>query len=162
MAARDIILISVVLFSFALIFFVTHFIINTATDQMINNEYINQSQNTTTALEGVRNVTDRYDYVMFGVFLALSIGIIVTGYFIGGEPVFMFIYFTVIVIGVTASTIFANIWEDVSQNAVIFGSTVASFPMTNNIVSYLPFYVAVIGFMSIVAMFVKPLLSRGR
>jgi len=156
MAARDVIMIAILLFGFGMAFFVTHLIFNTMTNAMINVEAINESNATTAVLYGVQETTARLDYVLFGVFIALILGLIITGWFIGGHPIFMFIYFIFIVMGVVISTVLANVWETISQSSV-FGLTVAAFPITNNILLKLPIYIGIIGFIGIVIMFAKPM-----
>jgi len=156
MAARDVIMIAILLFGFGMAFFVTHLVFNTMTNAMLNITEINASNATVSVFEGVKNTTERLDYVVFGVFIALILGLIITGWFIGGHPIFMFIYFVFIVMGVIISSIMSNVWETISQSSV-FGLTITSFPITNNILLNLPIYIAIIGFIGIVIMFAKPL-----
>lgn len=155
MAARDTVLIGVLVFMFAIGFFVIYNISNTVIDTMVSIPVINSSPSAVEALQGAQNVTNRMDYVIFGLFIGLVIALIITGWFIGGNPIFMAIYFLVVVMGVTFSTVLSNVWETTSQ-ASIFGSTVTHFPITNNLMNNLPLYIAVIGFLGLVVMFAKP------
>src|SRR3990172_5790523 len=131
-AARDVILIGVLVFMFAIGFFVIY-----------------------NVFESVNTVTSRLDYVIFGLFIGLVLALIITAWFIGGEPIFMFIYFMFVVIAVIISAVLSNAWEQFTGSA-IFGLTIAAFPITNNLLSNLPLYSGIIGFVGVVAMFAKP------
>ena len=81
--------------------------------------------------------------------------IIITGWFIGGNPTFMFIYFILIVAAVIVGAFLSNFWETMTT-ASVFGTTVSNLPIMNHIMLFLPFYLAAIGFMAILVMFAKP------
>lgn len=158
MAAEDVLFIAVILFSMAIGLFVVHYALNESVDALITNPSINQTNKTVTAFQDIEKVTNKFDYLIFGLFIALSLSLIITGYFIGGHPIFMFIYFIIVVIAVTISTVLSNSWEYITQ-LPIFSTTISSFPITNNLIIYLPIYVAVLGFIGIVIMFAKPYIS---
>lgn len=158
--ARDVILVVVLIFALALGVFVIHFVTNTALDSMIGSEQINQSDAAVSALQDTKDLTNRFDYVLFVIFIAMALGLIITGWFIGGHPIFMFIYFIFVVIAVLISTIFANVW-DAFSNASVFGLTVAAFPLISHILSNLPVYAAVIGGIGVLVMFAKPYFMGG-
>ena len=155
MAARDILLVGVLVFVFAISFFMIHYVSNTMVDQLIAEPTINESDAAVTSLKTVEQISNRMDYVVFGLFIALILGVIITGWFVGGNPIFMFIYFIVVIIAVILGMIFSNIWDSVSQSSV-FGTTVANFTISNNIMGNLPLYLAIIGIIGLVVMFAKP------
>ena len=155
MAARDVVLIGALVFTFAIGFFIIHFVMNTTVDSMISIGEINESDAAVSQFEGIKDMTDRLDYVVFGLFIGLVLALIITGWFVGGNPIFMFIYFIVVVIGTVVSFVLANVWETVSNSAQ-FGTTILSFPLSNNLMLNLPIYMAVVGFVGIVVMFAKP------
>lgn len=159
MAARDIIVIAVILFSIGAGFFVINFAANTTIDRMVGIAAINQSTATVAALEGTRDkAVNRMDYLFLGLFIGLIVGLIVTGWFIGTNPVFVFIYILIMVLSVIFSTVLASTWQTISQNLEIT-SSLQYFPITNHILSYLPMYIAIIGFIGIVVMFAKPYIT---
>lgn len=159
MSARDVLIAGIIVFSLGLGLFIIHSIMSTTVDNMISVGEINESENVVTALEGIDNITARFDYLLLGVFIALILGIIITGWFIAGNSIYMFIYFIVIILGVVISALLANVWEEVSQ-ASIFGTTISSFPITNNILMNLPIYLSILGFIGIVIMFAKPRIEQ--
>ena len=154
-STNDVVLIGVLIFIFAIGFFTIFFISTEVTSQMLSIPTINDSSATVAVLEAQSKVTSRMDYVIFGLFIGLILGLIISGWFVGGNPIFMAIYFIVIIIGVASGAVLSNVWETVA-GASIFGATVASFPITNNLLSNLPLYTAIIGFLGMVVMFAKP------
>lgn len=158
--ARDVIMIGVLLFALALGFFVIHFTVNTALDAMIDNPQINESSAAVSALQETKDLTNRLDYILFVVFIGMTLALIITGWFIGGHAIFMFVYFVFVVLAVVFATFFANIWDTFSQ-ASVFGLTIAAFPLTSHILSNMPIYMAIIGGIGILVMFAKPYFFGG-
>jgi len=160
MAARDVALIGVLIFTFAIGFFIVHFAFNTITTDMIANDQINSSSAAVGQLESVEKLTNRLDYVVFGLFVALVLSLIITGWFIGGSPIFMFVYFIVVIVAVLVSFILSNVWETITTNAQ-FGTTLLSFSMSNNLMLNLPIYMTIVGFIGLIVMFAKPYFGGG-
>ena len=159
MAARDILYFAVILFALGLAFFVFHFAMNNVVTEMIGTSAINSSNTTVTVLTATGELTNRLDYVIFGVFIGFLLGIIISGWFVGGNPIFMFIYFLVVVMAVIVCTVLANVWEEVTAN-VIFGTTIASFPIANNLILNSPLYIAIVGILGMIVMFGKPFIQQ--
>jgi hypothetical protein len=155
MAARDVIFAGAILFILAIGFFIITFTSNTITNALTTNERFNESQQAVDAMESANTAVQRSDYVFLGVFFALMLGLVITGWFIGGIPIFMFIYFLVTVVAVVFAAIGSNIWQAITP-ASVFGTTVSLLPITNHILSYLPFYVALFGTIGVIVMFAKP------
>lgn len=151
---NNVIMIAVLLFVFAIGFFIINFIMSSVTEQMVNIPVINESEGAVESIEGINNVTGRLDYLLFGLFIALVLALIVGAFFAAYHPVFMFIYFIIVVMAVVASTIFSNVWVNVSQSS-IFGDNIVSFPITNNLLTYLPVYMAVVGILGLFVMFIR-------
>lgn len=156
MAGRDIPLIAIMIFGLAMGLFVVYFITDYSIDAMLGNTQINGSEETVDSLEGISdNVLSRLDYLVFVVFIVLLLGVIITGWLVGGIPLFMILYFIIIVITTALSAVLANTWESITQ-ASVFGATIAQFPLANHIVLYLPYYMTIIGMIGIIVMFAKP------
>ena len=159
MSAEDVIMVGAVIFTLAIAFFASHYVLNTMYTSMIGNAQLNSSAQAVIVLQAGKQSTNQMDYVVFGAFIALVLGIIITGWFVGGSTIFMVLYFFVWIIAVILGAVFSNTWETVSQ-ASIFGSTILSFPLTNNIMTNLPTYLTVVGFLGIIAMFAKPYFAQ--
>jgi len=160
MASRDILLIGVLLFTFGLGFFIMHFVMDNAVESIISVPEINSSQNVVDAFTSINTLSNKLDYVFLSLFIGLIIGLIVGAWFIGGHPVFMAIYFLVIVIAVILTVILSNVWFDVTE-MVLFGTTLSHFTIMNHILLKLPIYISVTGIIGMIAMFAKPAIMGG-
>ena len=160
MSARDVILISVLIFAFTMGVFIMFFVGDTMVNKLVANPTVNESNATVTALEAVQNkVITRFDYLVFGLFMAFTLSLIISGYLVGGHPIFAFIYFLFIVISVVLSTVLSNIWDTVTS-ASVFGTTITHFGISNHLLSNLPLYMGIIGLIGLVVMFAKPYVSN--
>jgi hypothetical protein len=160
MAVRDVILVGVLLFALGSAFFITHYVGTTIVTSLSTNSAYNQSHAAVQALQGVTNTINRLDYLILLIFIGLNLGLMITAYQIPGNPIFAFIYFIVLIIGVALSTAWSNFWETFTASG-IFGLTINSFPITNHLLSKLPFYMAAMGFLGLIIMFAKPHIQAG-
>lgn len=159
MAVRDIIVISIVLFAIAALFFTIKYAADTAIDKIVSIPTINESSKAVESFEGTKtNVTARLDYLFMGCFVGFFLAIIITGWFVGANPIFLFIYFLIATIGVTVGAVLSNAWQQITT-ASVFGSTISAFPITNHILSYFPLYVAAFSFVGIIVIYAKPYLT---
>lgn len=159
-SVRDVLLIGILIFVFGIGFFIIFFASNTVITSMLSMTQINTSAAAVEALQGTQRATLQMDYVIFGLFIGLVLALLISGWFIGANPIFMVIYFLVIVMGVVFGTIMSNVWETTTQ-ASVFGTTINSFPITNNLLTNLPIYIAIIGFLGMIVMFAKPYIQGG-
>lgn len=144
-----------IFFAVAVMFFIVSYTGSTVVDNVINKPVVNESSQTIVAFQGIDKVTARFDYVGLGVFVGLVLAVIVTGWFVGGHPIFMIAYILLVAISVAITAMLANAWESITAFAK-FTATLASFPIVNHLVLNLPLYVGVVGFIGIVVMFAKP------
>jgi hypothetical protein len=158
MSARDVILIGVLTFVSAIIIYIIAFAGNAAIQKMILTPQVNESRGAVQALEGTQKTILRFDYVVFGIFIGLCLALIITGWFVAGNPIFTFIYILVIVFGVAISAVLSNVWVQMTSSidAVTSPSLLASFPISNQLMINLPLYSAIIGFLGLIVMFAKP------
>ena len=160
MAARDVILIAIVVFTLGCVFFATHFIGTRIVTVFNTNAQLNSSTKAIEAIGGITKVINKLDYVNMVIFIGMTMGMVIASYLVAGNAIFAFFYFIVLIVGVAFSTVLANFWETLSGSAV-FGTTLSHFPITNNLLSNLPFYLAGIGFLGLVIMFAKPYITTG-
>ena len=135
-------------------FFIANFFSHQAVDGLLAVTEINDSDATRTALLNFETQSDRFDVLGLGLLIGLVLFVLISGWLVGGHPVFMIIYFFIVIVSVALSAVFANTWESVTT-ASIFGATIGNFPIMNHILSYLPVYVAVIGIAGMIVMFSK-------
>ena len=159
MAARDVLVISMIVFFLAIGFFTINYVMTTMVGEMTTTSEINVSASAVEALEGISSLMARLDYIVLGVMIGSIIALIITSWFIAGNPMFVFIYLIVIVIGVIMGAVLSNVWEAFTMSGQ-FGTTITSFPISNHVIGFLPYYVAVMGVIGLVVMFAKPAFSR--
>lgn len=157
-SARDVMFAGVIIFIIALGFFALNFAFNTLFDGLINSP-LNESSQGATAMQQTLDILNKMDYLVIGLFFALSIGVFITGWFIGGQPIFMIIYFLIVSVITLVCGIFANIWVTISS-ASVWATTLARFPMTNHLLTNLHIYIAVVGVIGMIVMFAKPYMSQ--
>jgi len=153
--ARDVVLIGVLLFALGTGLFVVHYTSRTMFTEMLSIGAVNQTESAVTIFSSMNSTIDRFDWFMFVFFMGLMISLVVSSWFVPGHPVYAAVYMVVVVVGVVAAAVMSNAWEAVSQSSH-FVSTLSSFPITNHLLSYLPYYVAGAGMIGLVVMFAKP------
>jgi hypothetical protein len=155
MSARDVIVISALTFVTAIIIYIIAFSGNAVIQRMILTPGVNESAGAVRALEGTQRTILRFDYVVFGVFIGLTLSLIITGWFVAGNPIFSFIYFLVIVFAVAISAILSNVWQEMTSQ-VTLNTLLYSFQISNQLMVHLPLYTTIIGFIGLIVMFAKP------
>lgn len=155
MTASDVLFIAAILFISGTVFLASYLGINTMYNTILENPQINSTETAVSAIRASQAQTERFDYVFFAIFIGLCLGMLITSWFIAGNPIFMFIYFLIWLIGVITSSVFAYVWDTISTMTV-FNTSISHFPMTNHILTNLPVYITIIGFIGIVIMFAKP------
>lgn len=159
-SGKDLIVISGILLAMGILLFLVNFVSKTIVTEMVSIPQINSSAGAVDVLNDLETTTNRFDYLFFALFIGLILSAIITGWFVGGDPIFMLFYFIVAVIAVIAAVIISNVWYDAS-NSSVFGTTLVNFPITNHILSNLPLYIAAIAIIGTVVMFSRPFLRRG-
>jgi len=154
-SVQDVALIIVLLFSLAIVALVGKVAFSEFNARMGNITVVNSSQVTLDALDDGYNVTNKYDYVMFTIFMGLLIALIITGWLVGGNPLFTFVYFIAIVIITILAIVLSYVWNRVSTNT-IFTTALAEMPITDFMISNIHIITPVIGFIGLLVMFAKP------
>lgn len=155
MTARDVIFISVILLVTALFLFIGNFLTNTVMDVALQHPQLNSSPGAVNAYNSVKTQSNRLDYVYFVYFIALTFGILITGWLIGGNPIFMFFYVIILIVGVLISPILSNTFQSFILTPAIT-ATADNFPITIFIMQNLPIFMTIIGMLGLIVMFAKP------
>ncbi len=155
MAFRDVALVGIVVFAMGVGFLSLHYMFNTSVDAMLATSEINESPSTVGVLGAVKGVTERLDWVVFGIFMGLVLAMLVSAWFIPGHPIFMFVYFMAVLVIVVVGAVLSNAWDTFSGTPPIDGSK-SSFGITNNLLNNLPLYLSVVGFLGMIILFSKP------
>lgn len=154
-SVRDVIVIGVLFFVLVTGFFIINFVSRTTIDNMLQVPQINSTDEAVTALNNTQTQVDRADYIAFAFLIGLLIVLAITGYFIAGNKLFMFLYFIFIIISVVVSMILSNVWEALTSSPA-FGNTILQFPLSDYILSNFAIFIAIAGFIGLIAMFAKP------
>lgn len=154
MAARDVVVIPIVLFILGIIFFIAFFVAHTMITNVVAIPAIASSPKAVEAFQATETAAARFDMLFMSVFMGMAMSFFILSWFIPGHPIFTFFYLVFIIVGVILSAFIANVWEAISQRPDLV-STVASFPITNHILSRLPIYMAVIGCLGMILFFRK-------
>jgi len=153
---QDILATGVILFVLALGIVIIHYATDTVLVDMITNPIINDSNTTVGVLQDTKDLTNRFDYIVFGVFIGLILSAIVGGYLSGGaHPVLMFIYFLILVVAIVVASLLSYVWLEPLSTSNLATTISTSFPITNHLITYLPIYVSGISFIGLIIMFLK-------
>ena len=155
MTARDVVVVAVLLFISAIFLFIGNYLTNTLMDRALTHPEMNSSQGAVDSYNSVKTQANRLDYVYLAYFIGLIIGILITGWLIGGNPIFMFFYVIILIMGVIVSPILSNAYQSFIETPTLTG-TVANFPITTFIMQNLPIFIAIIGMLGLLVMFAKP------
>lgn len=158
MAARDVMFAGVLLLGLGIMSLVGHYAVNSAVDTMMTNSVIQASTPTTDTLGYAKGLSQKADYIFVVVLIAIALGILVTGWLVGGHPIWMVAFICVVLIATVLAAILSNVWDSVSAANMLSGS-LQYFPKTDNILNHLPLYIGAIGLMGMVVMFGKPYMA---
>jgi hypothetical protein len=94
------------------------------------------------------------DYAAAGLLIGAALFSAISAYFIRTSPVFFIFGVIVLMVSVYAAALVSNVGYDIFNSSAL--STAAlTFPISMNIMQYLPYYVAILGIIIIIAMFGK-------
>lgn len=152
----DVAVAMVVLFTFAIVFIIASFTYNQVADAMLNSSQINTTNATVTALTAHKATIDRLDYIFFVLFIALMLAIIISSFFIPANSIFAFVYFISLVVIVLTSSILRYTFEKITENGYFNTIATVNLPITNHLMSNLPLYITIVGFVAMVLLYAKP------
>lgn len=155
--ARDVALIGIIIFVMSTGLFITFFVGKSMADVFLDLDIIKNSPEAVDTLEETYTVIGTFDYVILAIFMGLTIGILVTSWFVAGNPLFMFVYFMIGAIMVIVNAALSNAWETMTS-IPIFGGQISSFPISNFLVTQSPYITSAILFIGMIVMFAKPAL----
>lgn len=154
MSAVDVGVAIITIFVLGLGFIAVHYMVGQSINKIVANPVVNSSNASVTAFNSSITISNRMDYITFWIFIGLTLSIIISSFFIPVEKIFVVFYFIILVLLVIASSIISYAWYKFTSSGAL-ATSVTSFPLTNNILSYAPIYVSVIGFIALIITFVK-------
>lgn len=156
MAVRDVITVAVMFFAVCIALYFVAFGFKTGYDALLANKNVQSSANTVNVLNaGNSKVVARYDYWAFACIVGWTLFIIISSWFIGGNPLYIFLYLMGNALAVIISDMLTNAWSTYVNTAAL-ASVGSLFPITNLIMSSLSTYIIAVGFIGMVVIFAKP------
>lgn len=152
-SARDIGLMAVTLFGVGLVSFLLLFVYNSVSDIMIASPEINGTA-AAQVLKEHQGTMAQTDYLTFSVLIGFTIGIVLTGWLVGGITPFMILYVIFLIVIGAVSGILQYVWESISLMS-IFGNTLSLMPLTNFLLSNLTLFVVITGFLGLISMYIS-------
>lgn len=156
---QDVALAMIILFVASIMFLTVKYSYGEFVDRAINNTHINESQAAVTAFQDTNALTDRFDYIVFVLLMGFTLAILISGWLVGGHPLFSFIYFLALVIIVAVSSVLSFVWFKVST-LNIFTDTISGMPLINLILSNFPVYITIVGLLGMLVAYAKPAFVR--
>lgn len=152
-SARDIALMSVTVFGIGLVSFLLLFVYNSVSDIMIESPEINGTA-AAVILEDHQGTMAQSDYLTFAVLIGFTIGVVITGWLVGGITPFMILYVIFLIVIGAVSGMLQYVWESISLMSV-FGATLNSMPLTNFLLSNLTLFIVITGFLGLISMYIS-------
>lgn len=143
-------------FTAVVLFLVVTYSYGAVVDKIKLNPAINSSAVTIASFEDSKSLTSRYDYVSVAILMGFILAIIISGWLVGGHPIFSILYFIFLIVIVMTSYILAFVWNKISTTALLSATVAAKFPISSHILNNFPTYITVIGFIGMIVMFAKP------
>lgn len=101
-----------------------------------------------------------WDYLFLAIAMTYFIGLLVLAYSVNVNPIFMFVYGVVSMIGFFVVVALANAWEVLATNPAMV-ETITRFPITNLLLdNYFPLFITVLLISMVVLLFGKFMTSR--
>ena len=154
-SVEDTTTIVVTVFAGAIIFFAAFYIFGNIADTFMVTEELNDTQ-VQPIWQSLKDLTARFDYIILVIFIALSLAMMVSAYLVGGNPLFTLFYFIGVIIIVIVSSLISNIWATISLKEPISSYALASFGITDHLLTFLPVYISIIGVFGLLLTFVRP------
>lgn len=93
------------------------------------------------------------DFIFVGIFIAMVLSLLILGYFISGYPIFMFIYLLGLVVLGVVGGILTYVWDSIAQSSNYL-PYLSYIPITNYLLRHLVLVITVVGFVSMIVMYI--------
>ena len=153
-APTDLILLIAFISFLAIMAIITTLVYSKVSEGFLSNSLLNQSQEQRDAFNLPNTVNAMWDYTLLAIMIGILLATLITAYFIDVHSIFMVLYIFGLVIGEVISAILSFIWHTVSINPAI-NEVLYLFPITDNILSNLPYYFAIIGVCGLILTYAK-------
>ena len=118
-------------------------------------ETFNQSPQAIAAMEAVEDVNDMWDYVILVVFIGFALAMVILGYFLDVNSVFLPFFIIVLMVGLLIAGVLSYTWDKIADISIFTTIKTASFPITNHLMTNLALYYTIIGVLAMIATYAK-------
>lgn len=154
---RDIAVIGVMTFIIAIFFVIIATTFTPIFSAFQNNTVVaNNTLAVASFQSGQTNIINRLDYVLLILFICFVIFSLVISYFISAYPIAVFFYYLALIIISVVTAVLSYVWHNMKDTPTILSTIQTQFPITNHILTNFVLYMAVVGFLSVIAMYAKP------
>jgi hypothetical protein len=150
----DIILLVAFIALLAVMAIIITFVYKGMNTQFQANPLLNKTAEQRAAFGIGETVNSYWDYILLCMLIGSVIVIMITAWFVDTHSVFMVLYILGLVIGEIICAILSYIWYTVSNNASL-NTVLNQFVITDHLLTYLPYYFAIIGCVAMVVTYAK-------
>lgn len=130
MGANDVVFGMASLFIIAVLFFLGFYVGDVINESIRSVPQLNNTAGVREVLAGGDVAQSKLDFGFLVLFFGIAIGAVLSGWVVAGFPVFMFVYFLIVVLVVFFSVVLGQAWSDFVSLGT-FAVALASFPITN-------------------------------
>lgn len=149
----DLIVILIVLFCIGIMGIFFNYAFNQALTEVQHTE-LNNTPEGANSLVVAKSTTAYYDYFFLIVFIAVTIGLLVSSFYVDIHPAFFIFFLIVWVLAIVLAGLLGNAFYQVTNTSEI-SQTTQQFNYTRNIWLNMPIIIAVIGLLAIIIIYAK-------
>ena len=154
-SGADTILAIVSIFGLAIFCLILFYTYGAFMDSARASETFNQSTQAIEAMEAVEDANELWDYVILVIFIGFALAMVILGYFIDVNSVFLPFFIIVLLVGLLVAGVLSYSWDRIADSAIFTAIKTGSFPITNHLMSNLALYYTIIGVLAMVVTYAK-------
>ena len=158
---EDVIFAVIIIFVLAFFALVVTYSFNKFLDIARDVPQFNQSVDAIGVMEKIQDVNQKWDYVITAFFIGLMLVMIVSGYFVEPNTVFMVIYIIVLLVGGVISAIISYVWGNIEAFAEFTPFIATDFPILNHILTNILIYYSIAAGIALIANYAKTKREEG-
>lgn len=125
-------------------------------DGLKNSPSFSNSSAIVTSLNNIESKMDSADYFIFFAMIFMAIVLVITGYLIGSNPMFIIFFVLFAIFAIIISIMCANMWEAFKDNPSLGLIVTNHLRLTDAIISRFPLWVTIVTMIALFAAFAKP------
>lgn len=122
-------------------------------DKTIGTGLFDDNTEAQAAMETTRSTIVNFDNIFLFIIIGLSVFVLASAYFVWNHPAFFFISLFLLCIAIIVGALASNTYEDITSSAAL-NESAQVFAKTTFLMGKLPVYIAILGIMATIVMFV--------